>query len=97
MGSENLILDNFTYIKQDRNNKYSVVLPDGKSSKDLINEILKYTNIHSFKEKYLLWKRFLSKQYIIMDKIWYNHKREYSVRVRKILHYYDYYYLFYWG
>ncbi len=49
-GSENLILDNFTYIKQDRN-KYSVVLPDGKSSKDLINEILKYTNIHSFKEK----------------------------------------------
>jgi len=48
--SENLILDNFTNVKQHKN-KYSVVIPNGKSSKDLINEILKYTDIRSFKEK----------------------------------------------
>ena len=48
--SENLVLDNYKDIKQYRN-KYSVVIPDGKSSKDLINEILKQTDILSFKEK----------------------------------------------
>ena len=48
--SENLILDDFKDIKQYRN-KYSVVIPNGKSSKDLINEILKHTDIRSFKEK----------------------------------------------
>tara|TARA_B100000683_G_C12421264_1_gene527921 strand:+ start:330 stop:1226 length:897 start_codon:yes stop_codon:yes gene_type:complete len=48
--SENLILDNFKNVKQHKN-KYSVVIPNGKSSKDLINEILKYTDIRSFKEK----------------------------------------------
>ena len=48
--SENLILDSFTDIKQYRN-RYSVTIPEGKSSKDLINEILKHTDIHSFKEK----------------------------------------------
>ena len=48
--SENLVLDNYKDIKQYRN-KYSVVIPDGKSSKNLINEILKQTDILSFKEK----------------------------------------------
>ena len=48
--SENLILDDFKDVKQYRN-KYSVVIPNGKSSKDLINKILKYTEIRSFKEK----------------------------------------------
>ena len=48
--SENLILDDFKDVKQYRN-KYSVVIPNGKSSKDLINKILKYTDIRSFKEK----------------------------------------------
>ena len=48
--SENLVLDNFKNLKQHKN-KYSVVIPNGKSSKDLINEIIKYTDIHSFKEK----------------------------------------------
>ena len=48
--SENLILDDFKDVKQ-YGNKYSVVIPNGKSSKDLINKILKYTDIRSFKEK----------------------------------------------
>ena len=48
--SENLVLEDFIDVKQHKN-KYSVVIPNGKSSKDLINEILKYTDILSFKEK----------------------------------------------
>ena len=48
--SENLVLDNFTDLKQ-YGNRYSVVIPEGKNSKDLINEILKHTDIHYFKEK----------------------------------------------
>ena len=48
--SENLVLNNFIDLKQ-YGNRYSVVLPEGKSSKDLINEILKHTDIRSFKEK----------------------------------------------
>jgi len=48
--SENLVLDNFTDLKK-YGNRYSVVIPDGKNSKDLINEILKQTDIHYFTEK----------------------------------------------
>ena len=48
--SENLVLENFTDLKQ-YGNRYSVVIPEGKNSKDLINEILKHTDIHYFKEK----------------------------------------------
>ena len=49
-GTENLVLDNFKNL-QHSGNKYSVVIPDGNNSKQLIEEILKHTDILSFKEK----------------------------------------------
>lgn len=48
--TENLVLDNFKNL-QNSGNKYSVVIPDGNNSKQLIEEILKHTDILSFKEK----------------------------------------------
>lgn len=49
-GTENLVLENFKKF-QHSGNKYSVVIPDGYNSKQLIEEILKHTDILSFKEK----------------------------------------------
>lgn len=49
-GTENLVLENFKNL-QHSGNKYSVVIPDGNNSKQLIEEILKHTDILSFKEK----------------------------------------------
>lgn len=48
--TENLVLDNFKSL-QHTGNKFSVVIPDGNNSKQLIEEILKHTDILSFKEK----------------------------------------------
>lgn len=48
--TDNLVLENFKNL-QHNGNKYSVVIPDGKNSKQLIEEILKHTDILSFKEK----------------------------------------------
>jgi len=48
--TENLILDNFTTLDKD-DNKYIVQIPEGKNSKQLIEEILKSSEIISFKEK----------------------------------------------
>ena len=48
--SENLVLENFKNLQQS-GNKYSVVIPEENNSKQLIEEILKHTDILSFKEK----------------------------------------------